>query len=93
MAGIWHCCVVGHNCSSESTTGWGTFICHRCDCKKRKKKGNENALSGIKKKNQKTKFIDTENRLVVARGVEYKVSKMDEGGQKVQTSSYKINMS
>ena len=43
----------------------------------------------IKKKNEQTKLIDTENRLVVARGE----GKMGEGGQEVQTSSHKINKS
>ena len=36
------------------------------------------------------KLVDTEKRLAVARGGG--VSKMSEGGQKVQTSSYKINV-
>ena len=32
----------------------------------------------------KNKLIDTENRLVVARGREWRVGEMGEGGQKVQ---------
>ena len=50
-------------------------------------------ICGIKKrkKNQETKNIDTENRLVAAKvGV---MGKTGEGGQKVQTSSYTVNMS
>ena len=41
---------------------------------------------------KKPKLIDTENRLVIARVVGYGcgLDKMGEGGQKVQTSSYKI---
>ena len=39
----------------------------------------------------KNKLIDTENRLVVARG--WGVGKVGEGSQKVQTSTYKINTS
>ena len=35
--------------------------------------------------------INTENRLVVARGEGWEVHEMGEGGQKVQTSSYKTN--
>ena len=45
-----------------------------------------------KKQNQQNKLIDADHRLVVAReksGVE--MSEMDEGGQNVQTSSYKIS--
>ena len=37
--------------------------------------------------------MDTENRWVVARGRGWEVGEMGEGGQKVQTSSYKINKS
>ena len=49
---------------------------------------------------QKTELLDSENRLVVARGVSGAwwgcgmgggVGKIHEGGQKIQTSSYKIN--
>ena len=40
------------------------------------------------KTKQKTKFIDAETRLVVARGGAG-AAKMGEGGQKVQTSSLK----
>ena len=43
------------------------------------------------KKKKKTKLIDTENRSVVSSGRVWEGWKMDEGGQKVQTSSYKIN--
>ena len=35
---------------------------------------------------------DTENGLVVARGKEWKVGEMGEGGQREQTSPYKINI-
>ena len=35
--------------------------------------------------------MDTENRLVVARGRGWRVGKMDEAGEKVQTSNCKIN--
>ena len=38
-------------------------------------------------------LLDTENRLVVTRGSEGGLGKVCEGGQKVQTSSYKISMS
>ena len=37
--------------------------------------------------------MDMENRLVVARGRGWRVGKMGEGGQHVQTSIYKINKS
>ena len=44
--------------------------------------------------NKKAKFINVENRLVVAKGESgWEVSKMSEEGQKVQTYSYKINKS
>ena len=45
--------------------------------------------------NNKTKLIDTENRLVIVRGwgEDARVGQMSEGGQKVQNSSYKIIMS
>ena len=39
----------------------------------------------LKKKQNKTELIETENRLVVARGGGWKVGEMGEGGQKVQT--------
>ena len=38
-----------------------------------------------------TQLIDTENRLVVARGGGLGMDKMGEGSQKVQPSGYKIN--
>ena len=38
----------------------------------------------------KTKLIDTENRLRVARGGRGRWGKMGRGSQKIQTSSYKI---
>ena len=38
-----------------------------------------------------SKFIDTENQLVVARGSGCSLGKMGEGGQEVQTSIYKIS--
>ena len=46
---------------------------------------------GIKqnKTNNKTKLIDTENRLVVGRGRVGGVGETSEGGQRVQTSSIK----
>ena len=39
---------------------------------------------------KKTKFTETENRWVVARGSMQGVGKRDKGAQKVQTSSYKL---
>ena len=45
------------------------------------------------KNKQKTKLINTGNRLVVARVRMWGRGKMGEEGQKVQTSSYKINKS
>ena len=45
------------------------------------------------KENGIYKFICTENRWVVARGKGWAVSQMGKSGQKVQTSSYKINKS
>ena len=48
----------------------------------------------ILKTNKKIKQIEltyTENSLVVAKGRGYGVGKMSKGGQKVQTSSYKIH--
>ena len=47
----------------------------------------------LKNKQTKNKLIDTENRLVVARDGMWEMGKMDEGGQKVHTSSYKTNKS
>ena len=47
-------------------------------------------MESLKTKKPKTKLIDTENTLVVARDRGFRVGKMDEGGQKVQTSNYKI---
>lgn len=40
-----------------------------------------------------TELIDTENRLMVTRGGEWVVGKMGEGGEKIETCSYKINKS
>ena len=40
-----------------------------------------------------TELIDTENRFMVTRGGEWVVGKMGEGGQKIETCSYKINKS
>ena len=46
---------------------------------------------GIYKQQQQiTKLTDTENRSVVVRGRGWRVEELGEGGQKVQTSSYKI---
>ena len=45
----------------------------------------------VESKKQKPELIDTENRLVVVRGREWGMGETGEGGQKVQTSSYKIN--
>ena len=42
-------------------------------------------------KKKKTKLIETGRRLVAARIGEWKVEEMDDGGQRVQISSYKIN--
>ena len=44
-------------------------------------------------KKPKTKLISTQNKLVVARGRGWSVDDMGEGGQKVQTSGYKISKS
>ena len=41
----------------------------------------------------KTDLIETEDRLVVARGRSWTVAEMCEGGPKVQTSSFKTNKS
>ena len=43
------------------------------------------------KRQNKSKFIETENMLVVARGRDAGVLKMSEGGPKVKTCSYKIS--
>ena len=50
-------------------------------------------LNKTKQSKTKIKLIDTENRLLVARGGESVVGEMDEKSQKVQSSSYKINKS
>ena len=42
---------------------------------------------------QQMQLIDTENKLVVARGGGWGVSPMDDGGQKVEASSYKMKCS
>ena len=47
----------------------------------------------VESKKQKRELIDIENRLVIVRGREWGIDEMDEGGQKVQTSSYKIKKS
>lgn len=39
---------------------------------------------------EKMKLIETENRLVVDRGEVWVVGEIDESGQKIQTSGYKI---
>ena len=44
----------------------------------------------FKRQEQRVEFIDTENILVVARGMGSEVVEMDERSQKVQTFSYKI---
>ena len=44
-----------------------------------------------KQQQKKPKLIDTENRLVVARGGGREWGEWGEGGQKVQTSHYKVN--
>ena len=44
-------------------------------------------------KQKKSELVDTENGLVVARGKESGVGTTGEGGQKIQTSSHKINKS
>ena len=38
------------------------------------------------------RLTDIENKLVVARGGGLRVCKMGDGGQKIQTSNYKINV-
>ena len=51
-------------------------------------------LKNKQQQQTETKLIDMENRLVVARGGwGWGPGKMDEGGQKAQTSSYKITKS
>lgn len=40
----------------------------------------------------KTKLIDTESQLGIARGGEWRVGQMSEGDQKRQNSRYKINV-
>ena len=51
-------------------------------------------VSLIRESFKKTKQAhSTENRLVDAKGGGWGMSKMGKGSQKVQTSSYKINMS
>ena len=45
----------------------------------------------IYKKQKTTELIDTENRLVVARGGGWEVGQVDEGNEKIQTSSNKIS--
>ena len=45
------------------------------------------------KKKKKPELMHTEKRLVVARARTWGMDQTDEGGQKVQTSSYKISKS
>ena len=46
----------------------------------------------MESKNQpNTELMNTDNRLVFDRGRGWRVDEIGEGGQKVQTSSYKIN--
>ena len=45
----------------------------------------------IKKIKIKTELRNTENRMDIARGRGWKVGEMAEGGQKVQTSRYRVN--
>ena len=40
---------------------------------------------------KKTELIKTENSIVIARGEVWGLEEMDENGQKIQTSRYKIN--
>ena len=48
----------------------------------------------MESKQNKTKFIDSENRMVVTRGWRTcEVGKIGEGGQEVQTFNFKINNS
>ena len=51
------------------------------------------SLIGNKNKQTNKNLIETENRLVVARGMEWDVGEMGESDQKVQTFHYKINNS
>lgn len=44
-----------------------------------------------KQKTENPELINTENRLVVARGGGKEVGKKGEGSQKIQTCSYQIN--
>ena len=44
----------------------------------------------LKSKQTNTKLMNTENRLVFVEGRGWRVGEIGEGGQKVQTSSYKI---
>ena len=46
-----------------------------------------------KQTNKKVKFIDTQNRLVVAGSGGWRLGEMGEEGQRVPTCSYKINKS
>lgn len=46
----------------------------------------------LKKKKKIQNSVDTENRLAVARGGAWVVSKIGEGGQEVQTSSYRTSL-
>lgn len=48
-------------------------------------------IYGIRKTLNKSQLIDTENRLVVARGGGWEVGEIGEGSQKIQTSSYKVS--
>ena len=45
------------------------------------------------KNRNKNELIDADNRLMIAGGRGWKVSETGEGGQNVQTSSYKIDKS
>lgn len=52
-----------------------------------------NLKNKTNKAKQKTKFTDTEKRMLVARWERWDMDKRSEGGQKVQTCSYKRNES
>ena len=84
MAG-WHHWLDGRE--SEWTPGVGDgqggLVC--CDSWGRKESDTTERLNWTE-----TKLINTQNRLVIARGWWWVVGKMAEGSQKVQTSSYKM---
>ena len=72
----------------KNTDGsWGHYA------KRNKSDKERQILSGLtyNVESRKTELIETENRLVVARGGGWGLGEKGEGGQRVHTSSYKIN--